>query len=40
MPSLVAENGSIFNGSCTVKRETVAELPQNETGEEGTGPDD
>jgi len=40
MPSLVVENGSIFNGSCTVKRETVAELPQNETGQEGTGSDD
>ena len=39
-PSLIVERGSIFNGSCTVKRETVAELPQNETGQEGTGSDD
>ena len=39
-PSLIVESGSIFNGSCTVKRETVAELPQHETGEEGTGPAD
>ncbi|MGA2106165.1 MAG: polymer-forming cytoskeletal protein, partial [Syntrophorhabdales bacterium] len=29
-PSIVMEHGSIFNGSCVTKRETVAELPQNE----------
>ena len=29
-PSIVMESGSIFNGSCVTKRETVAELPQNE----------
>ena len=29
-PSIVMESGSIFNGSCVTKRETGAELPQNE----------
>ena len=29
-PSIIVEGGSIFNGSCTMKRETGAELPQNE----------
>jgi cytoskeletal protein CcmA (bactofilin family) len=35
-PYLIAEHGSIFNGSCMMKREAVAESPQNETGEEGS----
>ena len=35
-PYLVVERGSIFKGSCMMKRETIAELPQNETGEEGS----
>jgi cytoskeletal protein CcmA (bactofilin family) len=34
-PYLIAERGSILNGSCVMKREAVAESPQNETGEEG-----
>ena len=36
-PYIIAESGSIFNGSCMMKREAVAESPQNETGEEGSG---
>ena len=35
-PYLIAERGSILNGSCMMKRETISELPQNETGEEGS----
>ena len=33
-PYLIAERGSILNGSCVMKRKAVAESPQNETGEE------
>ena len=36
-PDIIVESGSIFNGSCMMKREVVAESPQNETGEEGSG---
>jgi cytoskeletal protein CcmA (bactofilin family) len=36
-PYLIAERGSILNGSCMMKREAVAESPQNKTGEEGSG---
>ena len=36
-PYLIVERGSIFNGSCMMKREAVAESPQHETGEEGSG---
>jgi len=36
-PYIIVENGSIFNGSCVMKREAVAESPQHETGEEGSG---
>ena len=35
-PYLIAERGSILNGSSVMKREAVAESPQNETGEEGS----
>ena len=34
-PYVMMERGSIFNGSFMMKREAVAESPQNETGEEG-----
>ena len=36
-PDIIVESGSIFNGSCMMKREVVAESPQNETGEESSG---
>jgi len=36
-PYIIVESGSIFNGSCMMKREAVAESPQNETGEQGSG---
>ena len=36
-PDIIVESGSIFNGSCMMKREVVAESPQNETGKEGSG---
>jgi cytoskeletal protein CcmA (bactofilin family) len=36
-PYIIVESGSIFNGSCIMKRGAVAESPQNETGEEGSG---
>jgi cytoskeletal protein CcmA (bactofilin family) len=34
-PSFIVESGSIFRGSCIMKRKAVAGSPQNETGEEG-----
>ncbi len=34
-PYIIVESGSIFNGSCVMKREAVAESPQHDTGEEG-----
>jgi cytoskeletal protein CcmA (bactofilin family) len=34
-PYVIMESGSIFNGSFMMKRDAVAESPQNETGEEG-----
>ena len=34
-PYIIVESGSIFNGSCLMKRETAAESPQHDTGEEG-----
>ena len=36
-PDIIVESGSIFNGSCMMKREVAAKSPQNETGEEGNG---
>ena len=36
-PYIIVESGSIFNGSCMMKREAAAEPPQHETGEEGGG---
>ena len=36
-PYIVVESGSIFNGSCMMKREAVAESGQHGTGEEGSG---
>jgi cytoskeletal protein CcmA (bactofilin family) len=36
-PDIIVESGSIFNGSCMMKRGAIAESPQNETGEEGSG---
>jgi len=36
-PDIIVESGSIFNGSCIMKRKVVSESPQNETGEAGSG---
>ena len=36
-PDIIVESGSIFNGSCMMKRQVVAESPQNEAGKEGSG---
>jgi cytoskeletal protein CcmA (bactofilin family) len=35
-PYVIVESGSIFNGSCMMKREAVAESTQYETGEQGS----
>jgi len=35
-PDIIVESGSIFNGSCIMKREAVAESPRNETGKESS----
>ncbi len=35
-PYLIVEGGSVFDGSCMMKREAAAGSPQNETGEEGS----
>jgi cytoskeletal protein CcmA (bactofilin family) len=36
-PYIIVESGSIFNGSCVMKREAVAESPQHDAGEGGGG---
>ncbi len=36
-PDIIVESGSIFNGSCMMERQVVAESLQNEAGKEGNG---